>query len=126
MPRRPHTSNGMCDNAKIMSGFHRVNINKSTYGCDSIQRESFLDYLQGPNENRFVPFNNMPRVCSKYNTSYAGGHSFQKQLSREQGAKSARMGSAMQGKRFLQDYDYNFECNKTQLAKGGGNYLLFM
>lgn len=45
-------------------------------------RENFFDHLTGPNEKRFVPFNNMPVVHSKYKSTDAP--SFEKQVSREQ------------------------------------------
>jgi len=32
----------------------------------NMTRESFFDHLQGANENRFIPFNNMPTNCTKY------------------------------------------------------------
>ena len=39
--------------------------------CSDISncRESFFDKLPGANEKRFVPFNNMPKIYSKYKNS---------------------------------------------------------
>ena len=96
-------------------------------GTAGMTRESFFDYLQGPNENRFIPFNNMPSVCSKFKVSDAP--KFDKYVTREQGTRSERDGGCLslnaKQKEFLQDYDYNYEINKEKINRGGGknNYL---
>ena len=63
----------------------------NNYYSTNLTRESFFDYIQGPNENRFVPFNNMPSVCTKFKVSEV--HDFDKYISREQGARSERGGN---------------------------------
>jgi len=85
----------------------------------SLARESFLDHISGPNELRFVPFNNMPKVCSKYSTQGEHVPVFDKQRDRE-GWGSDRILL----NKFLQDYDYDFEVNKPKLLKGGGKFFL--
>jgi len=56
-----------------------------------------MDKLVGANENRFVSFNNMPRVSTKY--VHYGVRQFNKQISRDDRAKSDRTN------KYLQDYD---------------------
>ncbi|CDW81839.1 UNKNOWN [Stylonychia lemnae] len=86
----------------------------------NMTRESFFDHLQGANENRFVPFNNMPSNCTKY--KFNDVHNFDKYISRDQGAKSDRAGNSginPSKNAYLQDYDFNFNFNKPKLDKGG-------
>ena len=53
---------------------------------ENFYRKSFFNYLQGPNENRFVQFNDMPSHCSKYakNSALTGATTkFSKVISRD-------------------------------------------
>ena len=70
----------------------------SNYGGQSQAnrvRESFFDYIQGPNENRFIPFNNMPKNCSKYRFEGEKAPAFEKYISREAAAASDLGGSIL-------------------------------
>eukprot|EP00347_Sterkiella_histriomuscorum_P017160 403350437 len=93
---------------------------KQSFVNSGLTRESFFDFIQGPNEKRFIPFNNMPQVCSKFKATET--HEFDKYVSREQGGiRSDRTGScgvsAVKNMN-LQDYDYNFMVNKPNISKG--------
>lgn len=111
----------MMDNARIYTRPATSFNNRSSIGgmrsgakSTSMPRESFLDHISGPNELRFVPFNNMPRVCSKYSSQGEHVPVFDKQKERDE------WGSDRLGK-FLQDYEFDFEVTKPKLLKGGGN-----
>ena len=71
-------------------------------------RESFLDKIEGPNENRFVSFNDMPGIFSKYKKTDVPP-SFGKLVTRETSAIGMD-GQGLEGKKekFLQDYDFEY------------------
>lgn len=68
---------------------------KATYGGGC--RESYLDKIEGPNENRFVTFNNMPGIFSKYKNSEQA-LSFDKQVTRESSVMGLE-GGGIEGKK---------------------------
>ena len=79
-------------------------------------RQTFFDKLLCPNDNRFVPFNDMPKNCSKYK-NIDHGFSFDKQVTRS----TSIAGGGIDAKKdaFLQDYDADHEILKRPLSRGG-------
>ena len=49
-------------------------------------RESYLDHIIGPNENRFLAFNDMPKNSTKFTSRDVVN--FDRQIGRDQGIKS--------------------------------------
>lgn len=80
-------------------------------------RESFFDKLPGANENRFVPFNNMPRIFSKYKNSDQA-LSFDKRVTRESSCIGGETGIEGKKEKYLQDYEANHEILKRPLSRG--------
>ncbi len=81
-------------------------------------RESFIDKLEGPNENRFVLFNSMPGIFSKYKKTEQPP-SFAKQVDRGSAPIGMEDGG-LSGKKekFLQDYSPDHEYLKRPLSRG--------
>ena len=81
-------------------------------------RESFLDKIEGPNENRFVLFNSMPGIFSKYKKSEQPP-CFGKQVDRAAAPIGMEEGG-LDGKKekFLQDYSPDHEYPKRPLSSG--------
>lgn len=69
----------------------------------NLWRQSFFEKLKGANENRFIPFNNMPKNYSKYK-NIETALSFGTQVDREAEVIGGQTGIDGKKDKFLQDY----------------------
>jgi hypothetical protein len=83
-------------------------------------RESFLDKIKGPNEKRFEPFNNMPRIYSKYKNLEAA-LSIDKQCTRDERIIGGEIGIGPKKDIHQREYDANYEFSKSALNVGRKN-----
>ena len=80
-------------------------------------RDSIFDKIKGPNEKRFEPFNNMPRIFSKYKIN-DGLISIDKQCTRDESIIGGENGIGPKKDLYLMDYKGDSEITKSQLNLG--------